>query len=341
MSVRRRLFGRSHDSMSNSSRASRDGPPSSPLAATHAGSQLGTLDKLKGKERAKSMERREAKDKAKEEKEKEKEKEKEGSVNSSGTVGSRHKVKRSVDKGERLSIFGATFGGSLGKTRKPPPSDDGLTAVHSNSSALPGISESKSHSGGMFALGRFGTHSSGRKVSGRSTAHSEERTSEEKERSRGSGELQRKQSAELRGSSKRMSSHSGEGRATLRKRTTSGPAPSTSPSNGGGATYLHQANPQGNGNGAAKGVEGQSGEGEEQATGVKQGLSILEQVGEPDHVGWMRKKGVRYNSWKNRYCVLKGEHLYILRSAEKKVRFFPWLCMMDVCSLTWYNRKRA
>ncbi|KAF4619419.1 hypothetical protein D9613_004857 [Agrocybe pediades] len=54
------------------------------------------------------------------------------------------------------------------------------------------------------------------------------------------------------------------------------------------------------------------------ATGmVKQGQSILEQIGEPDHVGWMRKKGDRYNSWKLRYFVLKGPHLYILRSNNK------------------------
>lgn len=58
-----------------------------------------------------------------------KEKDKE-SVSSTG--GGRHaKGKRSIDGGksggggggggERLSIFGGTFGGSLGKGRKPPP----------------------------------------------------------------------------------------------------------------------------------------------------------------------------------------------------------------------------
>ena len=52
---------------------------------------------------------------------------------------------------------------------------------------------------------------------------------------------------------------------------------------------------------------------------LKQGQSILQQIGEPDHVGWMRKKGDRYNSWKQRYFVLKGHHLYILKSASASV----------------------
>jgi hypothetical protein len=52
---------------------------------------------------------------------------------------------------------------------------------------------------------------------------------------------------------------------------------------------------------------------------LKSGQSILEQIGTPDHNGWMRKKGDRYNSWKLRYFVLKGPHLYILRSNNKTV----------------------
>ena len=49
------------------------------------------------------------------------------------------------------------------------------------------------------------------------------------------------------------------------------------------------------------------------------GRSILEQVGEPDYSGWMRKKGDRYNSWKMRYFILKGPHMYCLRSNSKAV----------------------
>ncbi|PCH40745.1 hypothetical protein WOLCODRAFT_136965 [Wolfiporia cocos MD-104 SS10] len=50
---------------------------------------------------------------------------------------------------------------------------------------------------------------------------------------------------------------------------------------------------------------------------LKPGQSILEQIGTPDHEGWMRKKGDRYNNWKTRYFVLKGPHLYCLRSQSK------------------------
>ncbi|KAL4245817.1 hypothetical protein ABKN59_001635 [Abortiporus biennis] len=50
---------------------------------------------------------------------------------------------------------------------------------------------------------------------------------------------------------------------------------------------------------------------------LKPGKSILEQIGTPDHNGWMRKKSDRYNTWKLRYFVLKGPHLYCLRSNNK------------------------
>ena len=52
---------------------------------------------------------------------------------------------------------------------------------------------------------------------------------------------------------------------------------------------------------------------------IKPGQSILEQIGTPDHNGWLRKKGDRYNTWKQRYFVLKGPHLYWLRSENKSV----------------------
>jgi hypothetical protein len=41
---------------------------------------------------------------------------------------------------------------------------------------------------------------------------------------------------------------------------------------------------------------------------------ILTRIGTPDHEGWMRKKGGYYNTWKKRYFVLKGTHLYWVRS---------------------------
>lgn len=52
---------------------------------------------------------------------------------------------------------------------------------------------------------------------------------------------------------------------------------------------------------------------------VKPGKSILQQIGTPDHNGWMRKKSDHYNSWKLRYFVLKGSHLYCLKSNDKSV----------------------
>lgn len=52
---------------------------------------------------------------------------------------------------------------------------------------------------------------------------------------------------------------------------------------------------------------------------LKPGKSIIEQIGHPDHQGWMRKKGDHYNSWKLRYFIIKGPHLYILRSNSKAV----------------------
>jgi hypothetical protein len=55
-------------------------------------------------------------------------------------------------------------------------------------------------------------------------------------------------------------------------------------------------------------------------TAFKSGQSILEQIGQPDHKGWMRKRGEHYNTWKTRYFVLKGPHLYWLKSNNASVR---------------------
>ncbi|KAI6152418.1 hypothetical protein BKA82DRAFT_4111061 [Pisolithus tinctorius] len=52
-------------------------------------------------------------------------------------------------------------------------------------------------------------------------------------------------------------------------------------------------------------------------TTLTPGKSVIEQIGEADHAGWMRKKGDHYNSWKLRYFIIKGPHLYILRTSSK------------------------
>lgn len=42
--------------------------------------------------------------------------------------------------------------------------------------------------------------------------------------------------------------------------------------------------------------------------------TALERIGTPDHVGWMRKKGEKYPTWKMRYFILKNANLYYLKS---------------------------
>ncbi len=50
-------------------------------------------------------------------------------------------------------------------------------------------------------------------------------------------------------------------------------------------------------------------------SGVAPGTATaLQQIGKPDHSGYLKKKGERYNSWKSRYFVLKGAHLYYMKS---------------------------
>ena len=52
---------------------------------------------------------------------------------------------------------------------------------------------------------------------------------------------------------------------------------------------------------------------------IKQGASIIDRIGEPDHTGWMRKRGDKNNSWKSLYFILKGPHLYFLRRNDESV----------------------
>ena len=51
-----------------------------------------------------------------------------------------------------------------------------------------------------------------------------------------------------------------------------------------------------------------------QPEAVTDGSNLLERIGNPDYSGWMRKKGEKYNSWKQRFFVLKGIHLYWLKT---------------------------
>jgi len=54
--------------------------------------------------------------------------------------------------------------------------------------------------------------------------------------------------------------------------------------------------------------------------GLVQGRSVLEQIGTPDFNGWLMKKGEHYNTWRNRYFVLKGHNLYWMRNNSATVR---------------------
>lgn len=55
----------------------------------------------------------------------------------------------------------------------------------------------------------------------------------------------------------------------------------------------------------------------------EQGLQDANQLSsQPDKVGWIRKfcgRGIFREIWKNRFVMLKGDHLYIF---EKEVSFF-------------------
>jgi hypothetical protein len=47
--------------------------------------------------------------------------------------------------------------------------------------------------------------------------------------------------------------------------------------------------------------------------------TVMVQIGTPDHEGWVRKKGGHFSTWKSRYLVLKGAHLYWLRTDSSMV----------------------
>ena len=45
--------------------------------------------------------------------------------------------------------------------------------------------------------------------------------------------------------------------------------------------------------------------------------AALRQIGIPDYSGYMKKKGDRYGSWKSRFFVLKGSHLYYMKNEQE------------------------
>ncbi|KAI1795003.1 hypothetical protein LXA43DRAFT_993043 [Ganoderma leucocontextum] len=208
-------------------------------------------------------------------------------VDEAAPVRRRSKGSKSVDdnnnrKSDRLSLFGASFTGTLGKHRKPAPR---LSSVGEKVDKAEG--EKPAHSTTPFSRLREKRSSSRPGTAeGGSWRHPERRTSKEK----------RDHENGLDGEKRdRTVSTSPRDPALLRKRTAS-----LSASTGG---EPHAALVAASANGAGP--------------NLKAGQSILEQIGTPDHNGWMRKKGDRYNVWKLRYFVLKGPHLYWLRSNSK------------------------
>ncbi|KAJ6520133.1 hypothetical protein C8R45DRAFT_1205159 [Mycena sanguinolenta] len=178
--------------------------------------------------------------------------------------------KKSVDatnapKGgsERLSIFGAAFGGTLG--RKPAPR-------YSSGSEDAGKTSSGFSVPGLKKNGRPST------PGGPQTPQSSEAP----------------QMPSTPGTAPPTQTPTNNP-ALLRKRTSSSHA--TDATKGSAAAAAAAA-----GTGASK---------------LKPGMSVLDQIGESDHAGWMRKKGERYNTWKLRYFVLKGPDLYYLKTLDK------------------------
>ncbi|PFH47127.1 hypothetical protein AMATHDRAFT_50532 [Amanita thiersii Skay4041] len=177
---------------------------------------------------------------------------------------------------ERLSIFGSTFGGSIGKSRKPPPQYAKLSGVSVVRKAS-NVQRPNTSNGSPKWLR---DSSSGSK---KDLKEAEKESEKEKKERKKREKEEEKEAKEV---------------TLLRKRTSSIP---------------HAPKDKDKDKKVESPVIGSNNE----AIPLKQGRSILEQIGEPDHGGWMRKRGDRYNSWKTRYFVLSGPHLYCLRSNSK------------------------
>ncbi|WVW85545.1 hypothetical protein I302_107583 [Kwoniella bestiolae CBS 10118] len=63
-------------------------------------------------------------------------------------------------------------------------------------------------------------------------------------------------------------------------------------------------------------------EGNRRTSGTATGnAAALKQIGTPDYSGYLKKKGDRYGGWKQRFFVLKGSHLYYMKSeTEDRVK---------------------
>ncbi|KAJ3556322.1 hypothetical protein NM688_g2090 [Phlebia brevispora] len=205
----------------------------------------------------------------------------------------RHSKKKSTDdrdkKADRLSLFGGSFSGAIvKKARKPVPrlSSGGLSEKSEKGEKDKDKEKTKEktdkadHSD-KPEKGEKGDHDwTSLATFTRMRHHSERRVS---------GRPSTSDGAVRKEKDKRRESSSPRDTALLRKRTSSMSDGARTP------------NPAVQAGGMV----------------IKPGRSILEQIGTPDHNGWMRKKSDHYSSWKLRYFVLKGPHLYCLKSNDR------------------------
>lgn len=314
MSMRRRLFGRSHDS-GVSSKSSKEHKDRDSISVT--GSPLSTAS-FKIKEELRKSKEADSPKSPKKDKDKERERDKEqekdqyyqqasSKAEPEAVARPRTKGRKSVDNAgkssDRLSLFG--IGG--GKGRKPVPR-------YSSVEEEPEKEKESAKSSSGISLSRL--YGSQNRRSGRSST---------------GGDISTPRNAEFATSSKSSDKHASMSPPprepqVLRKRTSSTTTAGTAGQGAG------DQSPIGNGNGgpspvqqrpaasAAASVPSPIPEAEPASSPLGQlkiGQSILEQIGHADHYGWMRKKGDRYNNWKLRYFVLKGPHMYCLRSNSK------------------------
>ncbi|KAF9069085.1 hypothetical protein BDP27DRAFT_1325996 [Rhodocollybia butyracea] len=286
--TRRRLFGRSHDSTASAASGGKGSSKHSRASPTTSSSTLADRDHKVSKDKDKDP-KGDNKDKD--------EKDKDATTNGKSHARARKSIDAGKSAGDRLSIFGG-FNVGMGKGRKPPPRYSSAND-ESTSTLLGDNPSSASGSGsGSFHLPRFGTSSrkssstSGRPAS--SNGFKDKDAEKEKERS-------------VKDNDKEKDASFSRDPALLRKRTSSYSGPSTE------TTAVGKSKTNGNGKHTDAGP----------VSPLKPGQSILDQIGQPDHLGWMRKKGDRYNNWKLRYFVLKGPHMYCLRSdshSETKIK---------------------
>jgi len=213
------------------------------------------------------------------------------------------RAKKSIDNArpsDRLSLFGNAFSGPLTKSRKPPPRySAGYVFVESRAPIC--TDEHKLNR----STDREDDGASGKDKSGTAFSrlyHIGERKHSISKHS--TGELSARQAAldKAKNQADTTTKLAGgdKGGTFLRKRDS-----------GGGAPQSPVPAPPSNG------------------PGLVRGRSVLEQIGTPDFNGWLMKKGEHYNTWKNRYCVLKGDNLYWMRSNDTTVQsyfpvFSPW-----------------